>query len=159
MKAKSIPAQHHTATPYLIVEDSRQAIEFYKRGFEAAEVMRLADDSGLTVHAEIIIGDSPIMIADEIPAWGRYSPKSLHGSAVHINLYVEDADAFVKKACLAGAQVIIPVADQFYGDKAGRISDPFGHIWIISERKEDVPVERMRELLTSYMKDPNNFQQ
>jgi len=145
--------QHHTATPYLIVANAARAIEFYKNGFGAEESMRVADESGLVVHAEIVLGDSTIMLADEAPQWGRYSPTRVNGSPVHINLYVEDSDAFVKRAVDAGAEVRIPVADQFYGDRAGRISDPFGHVWIVSTRKEDVPLDEMQRRLAAYMQN------
>jgi PhnB protein len=145
MTAEHVPAGHHTATPYLIVRDATRAIDFYIQAFQATELMRLADPGGRLAHAEIQIGDSPIMLADEVPEWGNYSPQSFAGSAGHIHLYVEDVDALVGRAVAAGAKVLIPVADRFYGDRGGRLADPFGHIWIVATHKEDVsPAEITR---------------
>jgi PhnB protein len=144
-RVKPIPEGYHTATPYLIVRNAARAIEFYKKGFGATELMRMADPSGRIGHAEIRIGDSPIMLADEVPEMGFRSPESLGGSPVSILLYVEDVDAVFSQAVAAGAKVQRPVADQFYGDRTGGVTDPFGHIWYIATHKEDVSPEEMRK--------------
>lgn len=144
-RVKPIPEGYHTATPYLIVRNAARAIEFYKKAFGATELMRMADPSGRIGHAEIRIGDSPIMLADEVPEMGFRSPESLGGSPVSILLYVEDVDAVFSQAVATGAKVQRPVADQFYGDRTGGVTDPFGHIWYIATHKEDVSPEEMRK--------------
>ena len=144
-KPKPVPDGYHTATPYLIVEGAAQAIEFYKKAFGATELMRMAQPGGKIGHAEIKIGDSPIMLADESPDVGARSPQSIGGSPVSIMLYVEDVDRIFSQAVAAGAKVKRPVADQFYGDRTGGIEDPFGHLWYIATHKEDVSPEEMRK--------------
>jgi PhnB protein len=143
-KVKPIPQGYHTATPYLIVNDGARAIEFYKKAFGATELFRMAGPDGKIGHAEIKIGDSPIMLADEVPAMGHRSPHSLGGSPVSILLYVEDVDAVFEQAVAAGAKVARPVADQFYGDRTGGVTDPFGHAWHIATHKEDVSSEELQ---------------
>jgi PhnB protein len=142
---KPIPEGYHTATPYLIVRNAARAIEFYKKAFGATELMRMAEPSGRIGHAEIRIGDSPIMLADEVPEMGFRSPESFGGSPVSILLYVEEVDAVFNQAVAAGAKVQRPVADQFYGDRTGGVTDPFGHTWYIATHKEDVSPEEMRK--------------
>lgn len=144
-KVKPIPEGYHTATPYLNVRDAARAIEFYKKGLGAKELMRLVGAGGKVLHAEIKIGDSVIMIAEEVPEWGNQSPQSLGGSPVRIVLYVEDVDALARQAVAAGAKLLVPVADQFYGDRSGRLQDPFGHLWLISTHTEDVSPEEMQK--------------
>ena len=144
-RVKPTPEGYHTATPYLIVRDAARAIEFYKKAFGAKELMRMADPSGKIGHAEIKIGDSPIMLADEVPGMGYRSPESLGGSPVSILLYVEDVDAVFNQAVAAGAKVQRPVADQFYGDRTGGVTDPFGHVWYVATHIEDVSPEEMRK--------------
>jgi PhnB protein len=144
-KPKPIPDGYHTATPYLIVKGAAQAIEFYKKAFGATELMRMPQPGGKIGHAEIKIGDSPIMLADESPDVGARSPQSIGGSPVSIMLYVEDVDRIFSQAVAAGAKVKRPVADQFYGDRTGGIEDPFGHLWYIATHKEDVSPEEMRK--------------
>ena len=144
-RVKPTPEGYHTATPYLIVRDATRAIEFYKKAFGAKELMRMADPSGKIGHAEIKIGDSPIMLADEVPGMGYRSPESLGGSPVSILLYVEDVDAVFNQAVAAGAKVQRPVADQFYGDRTGGVTDPFGHVWYVATHIEDVSPEEMRK--------------
>jgi PhnB protein len=143
--AKPVPEGYHRATPYLCVRNAAGAIEFYKKAFGATELMRLADASGKIGHAEIKIGDAPIMLADEFPEMGFKSPQLLGGSPVTIHLYVEDVDALAMRAVAEGAQVLRPVEDQFYGDRAGQLADPFGHVWMIATHKEDVSEEEMRK--------------
>src|SRR5262245_4622863 len=128
-KVKPIPDGYYTATPYLIIGGAAAAIEFYKKAFGATEVMRFPGPNGTVGHAEIRIGNSPIMMADEFPDMGARSPKSIGGSPVSILLYVEDVDAVVKQAVAAGAKLTRPVEDKFYGDRAGSLEDPFGHAW------------------------------
>jgi PhnB protein len=142
-KVKPIPEGYHTATPYLIVKDAARAIEFYKKAFGATELMRMPGTGGKIGHAEIKIGDSPIMLADEVPGMGFRSPESLGGSPISILLYVEDVDVVFSEALAAGAKVQKPVADQFYGDRSGGVTDPFGHVWYIATHKEDVSPEEM----------------
>jgi PhnB protein len=144
-KPKPIPEGYHTATPYLIIKDAAKAIEFYKEAFRAKEMMRMSQPDGRIGHAEIKIGDSPIMLADEFPEMGARSPQSLGGSPVSILLYVEDVDAFAKQAVAAGTKVIRPVKDQFYGDRSGSFEDPFGHQWHIATHVEDVAPEEMHK--------------
>jgi PhnB protein len=144
MATKAIPEGYRTATPYLIVNGGAEAIEFYKRAFGATEIVRMADPHGRVGHAEIKIGDSMIMLADEHPDMGYRSPRSIGGSAVSILLYVEDVDELFDRAMKAGAKSQRPVANQFYGDRAGTLEDPFGHVWTIATHVEDVPPEEMR---------------
>ena len=144
-KVKPIPEGYHTATPYLIVKDAARAIEFYKKAFGATELMRMPGPGGKIGHAEIKIGDSPIMLADEVPGMGFRSPESLGGSPISILLYVEDVDVVFSEALAAGAKVQRPVADQFYGDRTGGVTDPFGHVWYIATHKEDISPEEMKK--------------
>ena len=145
-KVKPIPAGFHTATPYLIIKDAASAIEFYKKAFGATEFERMADPSGKIRHAEIMIGDSPFMITDEneqFPEW--LSPQSRGGTPVHIYLYVEDVDAVFNQAIAAGAKQLLPVQDQFYGDRSGGITDPYGHVWYIATHIEDVSAAELEK--------------
>ncbi len=144
-RVKPIPEGYHTATPYLIIKGAARAIEFYKKAFGATELMRMAQPDGRIGHAEIRIGNSPIMLADEVPEMGHRSPQSLGGSPVSILLYVEDVDALFNQAVSAGAKVQKPVQDQFYGDRIGGVTDPFGHVWYIATHKEEVSPEEMRK--------------
>jgi PhnB protein len=141
-EASYIPSGYHSANACLVVRDGPGAIEFYKKAFSATELTRLNDPSGNLIHAQIKIGDSPIDIAPEQGEYNR-SPLSLGGSAVPIGLYVEDVDALAERAIAAGAKVIFPIADQFYGDRGGRLLDPFGHMWIVSTHKEDLTPEEV----------------
>jgi PhnB protein len=152
MPAKPIPEGYHTATPYLIVKDAAKAIDFYKKAFGATELFRLADPSGKVGHAEIKIGDSPIMLADEFPGMGARGPESFGGSPVSICLYVEDVDALARQAVAAGAKEIRPVKDQFYGDRSGTFTDPFGHTWTIATHKEDVSPREISRRFEEFLK-------
>ncbi len=153
MAVKPIPDGYHTATPYLIIGGAAKAIEFYKQAFGAQELFRMADPSGKVGHAEIKIGDSPIMLADEHPEMGHKGPKSLGGSPVGIMLYVRDVDTVVAQAVAAGATVTQPVKNQFYGDRSGTLTDPFGHLWTVSTHVEDVPPEEMKRRAEAAMKE------
>jgi len=141
---KAIPEGYHTVTPYLILSGAGDAIAFYKKALGAEEVMRMADPGGKIHHAEIEIGDSRIMLADEHPEIQALSPKTVGGSPVSIHLYVADVDGAVERAVAAGAKLIRPVADQFYGDRVGGIEDPFGYRWFIATRKEDLTMDEIR---------------
>jgi PhnB protein len=141
---KAIPQGYHSVTPYLIVSGAGEAIAFYKKALGASEVMRMNDPRGRIHHAEISIGDSRIMLADEHPEIHALSPKTIGGSPVSIHVYVEEVDTAVERAVAAGAKLIRPVADQFYGDRVGGIEDPFGYRWFIATRKEDLTMEEIR---------------
>ncbi len=143
MAVQPIPAGYHTVTRYLIVRDAANAIDFYKQAFGALELFRMAGPGGKIGHAEIKIGDSPIMLADEFPEMGFRGPESLGGSGVGILLYVEDVDGRFNQAIAAGAKELKPVADQFYGDRSGTLTDPFGHVWTIATHKEDIEPEEL----------------
>ncbi len=144
MAVKPIPDGYHSVTPYLIVDGAVRAIDFYKRVFGATELMRMPGPGGKVGHAEIKIGDSPIMLADEHPEMGFRGPRSLGGTPVTMLLYFKDADAVFGKAIAAGAMEMKPMQDQFYGDRSGTIMDPFGHIWTIATHVEDVSPEEMK---------------
>lgn len=152
-KVKPIPEGYHSATPYLMVRDAAHAIEYYKQVFGATELVRLVQPDGRIGHAEIKIGDSPIMLADEFPEYGNLSPQSVGGSSVVIHLYVEDADTTASRAVAAGARIRIPVKDQFYGDRSGRLVDPFGHIWIIATHREDVSAQEIQQRAETFMRE------
>jgi PhnB protein len=148
-KVKPIPDGYHTVTPYLIVNGGAAAIEFYKKAFGAREVFRMSQPDGKIGHAEIQIGDSRVMLADEVPEMQHRSPKSLGGSPISILLYVENVDAVVDRAVRAGAKLSRPVADQFYGDRTGGLQDPFGHDWYVATHVEDVSEEEMKKRMAA----------
>jgi PhnB protein len=152
MATKPIPDGYRTATPYLIVKGAAEAIEFYKRAFGATELLRMADPKGRVGHAEIRIGDSVIMLADEYPEMGHRGPRSLGGSSVSILLYLEDVDTVFERALKAGARAQRPVQNQFYGDRSGTLEDPFGHVWTIATHVEDVPEEELKRRAEAVMK-------
>src|SRR5438067_3993602 len=154
MKTKYIPDGYHTATPYLIVTGAARALEFYKQAFGAIEVVRMAGPAGKVMHAEIKIGDSHIMLADEFPEMDARSPETIGGSPVGIMLYVEDVDSRFRQAVAAGGKVVKPLQDQFYGDRSGTITDPFGHKWTIATHKEDVSSAEMQKRMEALMKKP-----
>jgi PhnB protein len=140
---KPIPEGYHTVTPYLIIRGAAAAIEFYKKAFGAKELFRFPAPDGKIGHAEIKIGDSPIMLADEYPDMGYKGPQTLGGSPVSIMIYVDDVDTMFDRAVAEGAKTREAVADKFYGDRTGTLEDPFGHVWHVSTHKEDVSVEEM----------------
>jgi uncharacterized glyoxalase superfamily protein PhnB len=144
---KSIPAGMHTVTPHLICAGAADAIEFYKRAFNAVELMRLPGPQGKLMHACIRIGDSNVMLVDEMPDWGGLGPKALNGSPVTIHLFVEDVDAFVATAVAAGAKVTMPVADMFWGDRYGKLEDPFGHHWSVATHQRDMTPQEIQQAM------------
>ena len=141
---KPIPEGYHSVTPYLCVKGAAAAIDFYKKAFGAKELLRMPAPGEKIGHAEIQIGDSHVMLADEFPEMGFLSPQSVGGSPVMMHLYVEDVDITANKAVAAGAKVTRPVADQFYGDRGGQVEDPFGHKWYVGTHKEDVPPDELQ---------------
>lgn len=145
---KPIPDGYHSVTPYLICDRATEAIEYYKKAFGATELFRM-DHEGKVGHAELKIGDSPIMLADEYPQMGYRSPKSLGGTPVSIMIYVEDVDTVYQRAIDAGATEVKPLQDQFYGDRSGTLTDPFGHVWTIATHKEDVSMEEMNRRMAA----------
>jgi PhnB protein len=142
---KPIPDGYHAVTPYLSIKGAASAIDFYAKAFGAKEIMRIPGPEGTVGHAEIEVGGSRIMLADEFPQMNFLSPKSFGGSSVHIHLYVEDTDEVTNRAVAAGAKLLRPVTDQFYGDRTGSVEDPFGHVWHIATRKEDVTPEELQK--------------
>jgi PhnB protein len=145
MSVKPIPEGYHTATPYLAVDDAAEALEYYKKAFGAKERGRMEAPDGKIGHAEIQIGDSLVMLSDPFPQASTRTPKELGGTTASVFLYVENVDAFVQRAVDAGATVSMEVADQFWGDRFGTITDPFGHSWSVATHIEDVPPEEMAE--------------
>ena len=141
MSVKPIPDGYHTATPYLIIKGAAEAIEFYKRAFNATELMRVPRPNGVLMHAEIKIGDSIIMLADEFPQMDALSPTTIGGSPVGLMLYLANVDEVFARAIAAGAKELRPVQNQFYGDRSGTVTDPFGHKWTIATHVEDVSHE------------------
>ncbi|MGH8496641.1 MAG: VOC family protein [Gammaproteobacteria bacterium] len=153
MAVKHQPEGYHTATPYLIVKDAARAIDFYKKAFGATELFRMDAPGGKIGHAEIKIGDSPIMLADEYPDMGYRGPQAIGGTPVSIMLYIKNVDDMFAKAVKAGATEVKPVQDQFYGDRSGTLKDPFGHVWTISTHVEDIPPEEMEKRAQKFMSE------
>jgi PhnB protein len=151
-KVKPIPEGYRSITPYLILDGAAKAIDFYKKAFGATEIMRMESPDGSKIgHAELKIGDSIVMMADEHPQMGYRSPKALGGTPVSLMVYVEDVDTVAKRAVSAGAKELRPVVDQFYGDRSGTFADPFGHVWTISTHVEDVPPAEMEKRAAAAM--------
>ena len=142
-RAKAVPDGYPRVAPYLIVDGAAKALDFYRHVFGAIERMWMPGPGGKVGHAEIAIGDSVIMLADEHPEMGARAPRSFGGSPVSLHVYVDDVDATVKTATTAGAKVLRPVEDKFYGDRSASLEDPFGHRWHVSTHKEDVPPDEM----------------
>ena len=151
-KVKPVPQGYRTATPYLIIDGAAKALDFYKRIFGAVEKMRMPSPGGKVGHAEITIGDSIIMLADEHPEIGARSPRAFGGSGVGIMLYVDDVDVTVKNAVAEGAKLVQKVEDKFYGDRTGTIEDPWGHTWHVGTHKEDVSEDEMKRRVASMAK-------
>ena len=149
-QTKPVPDGMHTVTPHLTCAGAADAIDFYKRAFNAQEVARMAGPDGKLMHGMIRIGDSAIMLVDEFPDYGSFGPKSLKGSPVTIHLYVENVDSFVGRAVDAGAKITMPLADMFWGDRYCRLEDPFGHHWSIATHTRDVSPEEMQEAMRKH---------
>ncbi len=145
MPVNPIPENYHSVTPYLSIKGAAKALEFYKQAFNATEMLRLAAPSGEIAHAEIIIGNSHIMLADQCKESPIPSPRTLGGSSVGLHIYVDDVDALYAQAINAGATQIKPVEDQFYGDRTGTLEDPFGHIWFLATHQEDLTPEEINK--------------
>jgi uncharacterized glyoxalase superfamily protein PhnB len=154
-QVKAIPEGMHTLTPYLICAGAAQAIEFYKQAFGAIELARLPGPDGKIMHALVRIGDSSLMLVDEMPEWGSGSrgPHLLGGSPVIVHLYVEDADAVFAQAQSAGAKVVVPLADMFWGDRYGQLEDPFGHRWSVATHQRDLSPDEIREAMEKMSKE------
>jgi PhnB protein len=150
-KVNYIPEGYNTITPYLVIKGAAKAIEYYKDIFGATVVVRMDGPNGQVGHAELRIGDSRIMLADENPAMGNRSAETIGGSPVSLYVYLPDCDAVVEKASKKGAKVLKPVEDQFYGDRSGFFQDPFGHLWGVATHKEDVSAEEMKERMKKLM--------
>ena len=146
-QVKPIPDGMHTVTPHLVCAGAADAIEFYKKAFNAVETIRLPGPQGKLMHAAIRIGDSAVMLVDEFPDMGAFGPKWLKGSPVTIHLYVEDVDAFVERAVAAGAKITMPLEDMFWGDRYCKLEDPFGHHWSVAMHVRDVSPEEMQQAM------------
>lgn len=141
--AKAIPDGFYTVTPHLVVKNAGQALDFYKKAFGAEEVLRMPGPGGMIMHAEVKIGNSHVMLNDEMPDYGAVGPQTIGGTPVTLHLYVNDVDSFFKRAVQAGAKEEMPVTDMFWGDRYGKLVDPFGHKWSVATHKEDVSPEEM----------------
>ncbi|GBL44534.1 glyoxalase family protein [Sulfuriferula multivorans] len=148
---KPIPEGSHSITPHLVCAGAAAAIDFYQRAFNAVEVMRLPGAPGKLMHAQIRIGDSNVMLVDEMPEWGSLGPASLKGTSVTLHLYVEDANATFAQAVAAGATVKMPLADMFWGDRYGVLIDPFGHQWSIATHTRDVKPDEMQKAMKAML--------
>jgi len=145
MSVKTIPDGYHSVTPYLSIKGADAAIEFYRKAFDAIELFRLTMPGGIIGHAEIQIGSSRIMVADPCDDVSFGDPKTLGGSTVGLYVYVNDVDAMYSQAVAAGAKIVNPVEDQFYGDRTGTIEDPYGHRWFLATHKEDLTPEELNK--------------
>jgi PhnB protein len=152
MAVKPSPEGYHSVTPYLVIKGAAKALDYYKRVFDATEVMRMDGPNGAIMHAEIKIGDSFVMLSDEFPDRGARGPEALGGSPVGLMVYVPDVDSTYKKAVDNGAKVIQAVENQFYGDRSGTVVDPFGHKWFIATHVEDVTPEEMEKRMAAMAK-------
>jgi PhnB protein len=147
MSVKPIPDGYHSITPFLTVRDAARAIEFYKEAFGAKERGVMKSPDGKVMHAELMIGDSIIMLADEFPEFGCLSPQAIGGSAMGLHIYLDGVDAAFERAVKAGAQIEMPVVDQFWGDRYGKLKDPFGHKWSIGTHIKDLSPAEMKEAM------------
>ncbi len=152
MAVQAIPQGYHTLTPYMTVRDAARALAFYKQAFGAVERGVMKGPDGRVMHAELIIGDSIFMLADEFPQFGSLSPQSIGGSGMGLHIYVEDVDSAFDRAIGAGATIEMPVADMFWGDRCGKLVDPFGHKWSIATHKRDMSPEEIEEAQEEFMK-------
>ena len=153
-KAQAIPKGYHTVTPSLCVAGADRAIDFYKRALGAEEIMRFPAPDGKIMHAEIRIGDSVIMLGDEMPEQGAKSPKSYGGTPVGFFIYKENVDAAWKQAVDAGAKAVVPLADQFWGDRTGCVEDPFGHRWWLAQHIQDLSPDELRQKAEEFFSQP-----
>ncbi len=151
MAVKPVPDGYHTLTPFLTVRDAARAIEFYKQAFGAKERGVMKGPDGKVMHAELMIGDSIIMMSDEFPEFGSVSPQSIGGSAMGLHIYLDNVDAAFDRAVKAGAQVEMPVAEQFWGDRYGKLKDPFGHKWSIATHTRDMSADEMKREMDKAM--------
>ena len=142
---KAIPDGFRTITPHIVVKGAGPAIEFYKKAFGAEEIRRIAGPGGNVMHAEMRIGDSIVMLNDEFPDYGALGPKTVGGTSTTLHIYVTDADAFMDRAVKAGAEVAMPLMDMFWGDRYGKLKDPYGHHWSVATHKEDLTDEEVAE--------------
>jgi PhnB protein len=149
---KPIPDGYHSVTAYLIAGNAAAAIDYYKKAFGATEIMRMPGPGGKIMHAEVRIGDSPVMLADEMPDMQYRGPQSYGGTPVSLMIYVTDVDSVFNTAIAAGAKVRQPVQDMFYGDRTGTLEDPFGHVWTIATHKEDVSSAEMMKRMAAMQK-------
>jgi len=156
MAVKSIPDGYSSVTPYLIVTGAAKALDYYKMAFGANELMRFDGPNGKIAHAEIMIGNARVMVADESPEMGHKSPQSLGGSGTGLMLYVDDVDATFERAITGGGKVMKAVENQFYGDRSGSLTDPFGHVWTIATHVEDVEPEEMQRRMEAASGAPAN---
>lgn len=162
MATRAIPEGYHSVTPYLIVDRAEEAIRFYERAFGATEMLRLAmpvpndaggvEGGGKIAHAEVKIGDSMVMLSDEWPDHGKLGPRSRGGATSSLMIYLEDVDAAFERAVAAGAAVERPVENQFYGDRSGTVTDPFGHSWTLATHVEDVEEDEMQRRMAEFVK-------
>jgi PhnB protein len=152
--AKPIPDGFHTLTPYLVVDGAAAAIDFYKRAFGARELGRMPGPNGKIMHADLQIGNSRLMLADEMPQSGAKSPKALGGSPITLFVYVENVDIIFNQALAAGAKEKMPLANQFWGDRYGQVTDPFGHVWQLATHVEDVTPDEMARRAAQQMAQP-----
>lgn len=150
-KVDPIPAGMHTVTPHLVCADAAKAIDFYKKAFGATELMRLPGPDGRLWHAAIRIGDSTVMLVDEMPEWKSLGPAALKGTPVSLHLYVENADALAERAVAAGARTVMPINETFWGDRYGLIEDPFGHRWSVATHVRDMTPEEIRQAMPKTM--------
>ncbi len=153
MAVKPIPEGYHSVTPYLSIKGAGKALDFYKKAFGATEIMRMAGPNGTIAHAEIRIGDSPVMMADEVTNMSCASPDTLQSTSVGLMIYVKDVDTVFANAIETGATEVRPVLNQFYGDRSGTLKDPFGHVWTISTHVEDVAPEEMQRRMQKWTQE------
>lgn len=153
MAVQAIPQGYHTLTPYMTVRGAARAIEFYKKAFGAVEKVVMKGPDGKIMHAELRIGDSLFMLADEFPEYGSMSPLSTGGSGMGLHIYVEDVDSAFDRAIGAGATIDMPVSDMFWGDRYGKLADPFGHKWSIATHKRDLSPAEMEEGMKAMMQE------
>jgi uncharacterized glyoxalase superfamily protein PhnB len=153
MAVQAIPQGYHTLTPYMTVREAARAIEFYKKAFGAVEKGVMKGPDGKIMHAELRIGDSLFMLADEFPEYGSMSPLSTGGSGMGLHIYVEDVDSAFDRAIGAGATIDMPVSDMFWGDRYGKLADPFGHKWSIATHKRDLSPAEMEEGMKAMMQE------